>query len=54
MGEITECPQSLSILAHNHSRFQIRTLEILDSFGVGERVWKEANHMLGKKPQTPS
>lgn len=26
--------------------FQIRTLEILDSFGVGERVWKEANHMI--------
>ena len=26
--------------------FQVRTLEILDSFGIGERVWKEANHML--------
>ncbi|KAI1325414.1 FAD binding domain-containing protein [Xylariaceae sp. FL0255] len=26
--------------------FQARTLEILDSFGVGERVWKEANHMM--------
>lgn len=26
--------------------FQARTLEILDSFGIGERVWKEANHML--------
>ncbi|KAK1585144.1 FAD binding domain-containing protein [Colletotrichum navitas] len=26
--------------------FQVRTLEILDSFGVGERVWKEANRML--------
>ncbi|KAI0123613.1 FAD binding domain-containing protein [Xylariales sp. AK1849] len=26
--------------------FQVRTLEILDSFGVGERVWKESNHML--------
>ena len=27
--------------------FQVRTLEILDSFGIGERVWKEANHMMG-------
>ncbi|KAH9905888.1 FAD binding domain-containing protein [Xylariomycetidae sp. FL2044] len=26
--------------------FQVRTLEILDSFGLGERVWKEANHLL--------
>ncbi|KAI1339789.1 FAD binding domain-containing protein [Xylariaceae sp. FL0016] len=26
--------------------FQVRTLEILDSFGIGERIWKEANHML--------
>ncbi|TDZ34927.1 Phenol hydroxylase [Colletotrichum spinosum] len=26
--------------------FQVRSLEILDSFGVGERVWKEANRML--------
>ncbi|KAI1842986.1 hypothetical protein JX266_010839 [Neoarthrinium moseri] len=26
--------------------FQVRTLEILDSFGIGERVWKEANHMI--------
>ncbi|KAL1875956.1 hypothetical protein VTK73DRAFT_9667 [Phialemonium thermophilum] len=26
--------------------FQSRTLEILDSFGIGERVWKEANHMI--------
>ncbi|KAI0016573.1 FAD binding domain-containing protein [Xylariomycetidae sp. FL0641] len=25
--------------------FQSRTLEVLDSFGVGERVWKEANHL---------
>ncbi|KJZ71702.1 hypothetical protein HIM_08899 [Hirsutella minnesotensis 3608] len=25
---------------------QIRTLEILDSFGVADRVWKEANHMM--------
>ncbi|KAI0389076.1 FAD binding domain-containing protein [Xylariaceae sp. FL0594] len=25
--------------------FQARTLEILDSFGIGERVWKEANQM---------
>ncbi|KAL0939545.1 FAD binding domain protein [Colletotrichum truncatum] len=26
--------------------FQVRSLEILDSFGIGERVWKEANRML--------
>ncbi|TID04667.1 Phenol 2-monooxygenase [Colletotrichum higginsianum] len=26
--------------------FQVRSLEILDSFGITERVWKEANHML--------
>ncbi|KAI0454681.1 FAD binding domain-containing protein [Xylaria acuta] len=26
--------------------FQSRTLEILDSFGIGERVWKEANRMF--------
>ncbi|KAK1977696.1 FAD binding domain-containing protein [Colletotrichum cereale] len=26
--------------------FQVRSLEILDSFGVGERVWKESNRML--------
>ncbi|KAI0160141.1 FAD binding domain-containing protein [Xylariaceae sp. FL1272] len=26
--------------------FQARTLEILDSFGVGERVWKEANQLI--------
>ncbi|KAI0487027.1 FAD binding domain-containing protein [Xylaria cf. heliscus] len=26
--------------------FQARTLEILDSFGIGERVWKEANRMF--------
>ncbi|KAI1296003.1 FAD binding domain-containing protein [Xylaria venustula] len=26
--------------------FQARTLEILDSFGIGERVWKEANHLF--------
>ncbi|GKT55658.1 FAD binding domain protein [Colletotrichum tofieldiae] len=26
--------------------FQIRSLEILDSFGIAERVWKEANRML--------
>ncbi|KAI0000094.1 hypothetical protein F4779DRAFT_622594 [Xylariaceae sp. FL0662B] len=28
--------------------FQARTLEILDGFGLGERVWKEASHLLGK------
>ena len=28
--------------------YQVRTLEILDSFGIGERVWKAANHMIGK------
>lgn len=28
--------------------FQVRTLEMLDSFGIGERVWKEANHMIGE------
>ncbi|KZL72059.1 fad binding domain-containing protein [Colletotrichum incanum] len=26
--------------------FQVRSLEILDSFGIAERVWKEANRML--------
>ncbi|KAJ2994318.1 hypothetical protein NUW58_g1587 [Xylaria curta] len=26
--------------------FQARTLEVLDSFGIGERVWKEANRMF--------
>ncbi|GAW27210.1 putative FAD binding domain-containing protein [Rosellinia necatrix] len=26
--------------------FQARTLEILDSFGIGERVWKEASRMF--------
>ncbi|KAK8088337.1 hypothetical protein PG997_003298 [Apiospora hydei] len=26
--------------------FQSRTLEILDSFGIGERVWKESNHLI--------
>ncbi|KAI0517065.1 FAD binding domain-containing protein [Xylaria bambusicola] len=26
--------------------FQARTLEILDSFGIGEQVWKEANQMF--------
>ncbi|KAJ2896964.1 hypothetical protein MKZ38_005063 [Zalerion maritima] len=26
--------------------FQLRTLEMLDSFGIGERIWKEANHMI--------
>ncbi|KAI1259702.1 FAD binding domain-containing protein [Xylariaceae sp. FL1019] len=26
--------------------FQARTLEILDSFGVGERVWREANQLM--------
>ncbi|KAI3318919.1 FAD binding domain-containing protein [Xylariaceae sp. AK1471] len=26
--------------------FQARTLEILDSFGIGERIWKEANRMF--------
>ncbi|RYP89855.1 hypothetical protein DL770_004007 [Monosporascus sp. CRB-9-2] len=25
---------------------QVRTLEILDSFGIGERVWKEANRII--------
>lgn len=25
---------------------QCRTLEILDSFGFADRVWKESNHML--------
>lgn len=33
--------------AKMHSSFQARTLEILDSFGIGERVWKEANQMFG-------
>jgi hypothetical protein len=33
--------------AYTKHRFQLRTLEILDSFGIGERVWKEANHMIG-------
>ena len=27
--------------------FQARSLEILDSFGIGDRVWKESNHMIG-------
>ncbi|RFU79183.1 fad binding domain-containing [Trichoderma arundinaceum] len=26
--------------------FQCRTLEIFDSFGIGQKVWQEANHML--------
>ncbi|KAI1421457.1 FAD binding domain-containing protein [Xylaria sp. FL1777] len=26
--------------------FQARTLEILDSFGIGERVWKESNRLF--------
>ncbi|UKZ76347.1 hypothetical protein TrVFT333_004049 [Trichoderma virens FT-333] len=26
--------------------FQCRTLEIFDSFGIGHKVWHEANHML--------
>jgi len=26
--------------------FQVRSLEMLDSFGIGERIVKEANHML--------
>jgi 2-polyprenyl-6-methoxyphenol hydroxylase-like FAD-dependent oxidoreductase len=25
---------------------QIRSLEIFDSFGFADRVWKEANHMI--------
>jgi hypothetical protein len=25
---------------------QCRTLEILDSFGFADRVWKESNHMI--------
>ncbi len=32
------------------SSFQSRTLEILDSFGIGERVWKEANQIFGMQP----
>lgn len=28
--------------------FQARTLEILDSFGIGERVWKEGNRIYGE------
>jgi len=32
--------------ADGRSSFQVRTLEILDSFGIGERVWKESNHMI--------
>jgi 2-polyprenyl-6-methoxyphenol hydroxylase-like FAD-dependent oxidoreductase len=27
---------------------QARSLEIFDSFGFADRVWKESNHMLGK------
>ncbi|KAK5995656.1 Phenol hydroxylase [Cladobotryum mycophilum] len=26
--------------------FQVRTLEIFDTFGIGHKVWREANHIL--------
>ncbi|TRX90632.1 hypothetical protein FHL15_008407 [Xylaria flabelliformis] len=34
--------------------FQARTLEILDSFGIGERIWKEANRMFEVSFWNPS
>lgn len=34
--------------AQYHS-FQCRTLEIFDSFGIGQKVWQESNHMLGER-----
>ncbi|KAI1112382.1 FAD binding domain-containing protein [Nemania sp. NC0429] len=34
------------VFAGQADGFQARTLEILDSFGIGERVWKEANRMF--------
>jgi hypothetical protein len=50
MGTINLLPYThkTSLLIRHHS-FQVRTLEILDSFGVGERVWKESNHMVGAR-----
>ncbi|ERT02715.1 hypothetical protein HMPREF1624_01016 [Sporothrix schenckii ATCC 58251] len=28
--------------------FQVRSLEILDSFGIAEKIWKESNHMIAE------
>lgn len=27
-------------------RFQVRSLEILDSFGIADKIWNESNHMI--------
>ncbi len=32
---------------------QCRSLEIFDSFGFGDRAWKEANHMIEVTMPTP-
>lgn len=34
------------IFAGQADGLQCRSLEIFDSFGFADRVWKEANHML--------
>lgn len=34
------------IFAGQADGLQIRSLEIFDSFGFADRVWKEANHMI--------
>lgn len=35
--------------ARKYHSFQCRTLEIFDSFGIGQKVWQESNHMLGER-----
>jgi 2-polyprenyl-6-methoxyphenol hydroxylase-like FAD-dependent oxidoreductase len=38
--------RSTKIYAGQADGLQIRSLEIFDSFGFGDRAWKEANHMI--------
>jgi 2-polyprenyl-6-methoxyphenol hydroxylase-like FAD-dependent oxidoreductase len=38
--------RSTKIFSGQADGLQCRSLEIFDSFGFADRVWKEANHML--------
>jgi len=42
------------IFAGQADGIQCRTLEVFESFGFADRVWKDANHMLEVRSITPN
>ena len=38
--------RNTNVFAGQADGLQCRTLEVFDSFGFGERAWKDANHMM--------